>query len=301
MTSRPHFLRIAPFHLSEEKARKLVDAELAKMGVRRGSISTDQTVTISNDIEKFETTYRKLITATRKDACVQPFQRERDFKNSVFGGRRSDMGVENWGMTLKSEWAGYATEMPGPAWMQSPSWILTHDIFFFREDCCSHSDKHGMVASLRAFRSYLGTCISITEAFINRYIALAKHDSFSSTEFTELQTERTLERKFELWLEVFTKAGSKGSSFFKSRQWSDFQKIRDYRNRVVHAVDPIAAYGIYDVQQHLNYVREGVGGLFLRMREARAEPTLGFIERLRTAPLVYLRRADGKGVVKETV
>jgi len=48
-------------------------------------------------------------------------------------------------------------------------------------------------------------------------------------------------------------------------------------------------------------VREGIGGLFLRMREARSERTLGFIERLRTAPLVYLRRVDGKGVIQETV
>lgn len=288
MTTRQHLLIIAPYHLSEEKARKLVDLEMNSMGVKRGSISTDQTVTISNDIERFQTTYRKLIAATRKEACVQPFQRERDFTDAVFGGSPDDLSVESWGGTLQTEWAGYSTVMPSPAWLQLPFRTFTNDILLFRADCCLHSDEAGMVNTLRSFRSYLGACISIVEAFINRYIARAKHDGFSSTEFTALQGERNMERRFELWLEAFAKPGSTGIAFFKSRQWSDFQKIRDYRNRVVHAVDPIAAYGIEEVQQHLNLVREGVGGLFLRMREARGEPTLGFIERLRTAPIVDL-------------
>ena len=53
---------------------------------------------------------------------------------------------------------------------------------------------------------------------------------------------------------------------------------------------------------YLNKVQTGVGELLLLLRKAHLKPTLGFVERLRTAPKVdYHRicfRADGEHKIK---
>jgi hypothetical protein len=53
----------------------------------------------------------------------------------------------------------------------------------------------------------------------------------------------------------------------------------------VHPHDPLAIYQVKDTCKYLNYAR-AVGGLMRHFRELQGKPTLTFIERLRTAPLV---------------
>ncbi len=298
-----HFLRMEPYHLSTPKARELVTNELRALGLNSVPGPTAPLLLKQGNTE-IPTTYQRLVTSARELGAVQPFQRERDRTDPIFGGTFA-IGSPNWQFKHDLEWAGYKKTLSGPGWYEPPLQSLTRDILFFRKETCAHSDEDACILSLRYFRSYLGTCISVAEAFMNRYIALARHDNFVSDEFTELLSTRDLTRRFELWLQVFDKSKSDPAEFFGSPEWSQFQAIRDYRNKVVHAVDPIVGYEIREVQRYLNNVRLGVGGLMLRMRELRGEATLGFIERLRTAPCVHFRRitfrADGKHKVKETL
>jgi hypothetical protein len=306
-TSHPkidtHFLRMDPYHLSTPKARELVTAELRAIGLNSVAGPTAPLV-LKHGKAEIRTTYQALVTSAREFGTVHLFQSERDRTDAVFGGTHA-IGSPNWQFRWDLKWAGYTKILAGPGWFEPALQSLTADILFFRKETCAHSDEDACVLSLRYFRSYLGTCISIAEAFMNRYIAVARHHDFVSQEFTELASTRDLTKRFKLWLEVFDNSTSNRRDFFASSEWSQFQEIRDYRNKVVHAVDPIAGYEMREVQRYLNNVRVGVGGLMLRMRNLRGEQTLGFIERLRTAPLVHFRRitfkADGNHKVKEVL
>jgi hypothetical protein len=303
MTVDVHILRMDPYHLSTPRARELVTKELRALGLK-GLPSPKRELVLTQGRAETRTTFEELVRRTRELGYVEPFQPERDRGDSVFGGSFA-IGSPNWQFKHEVKWAGYSKVLSGPGWFQPAPNFLMGDILYFRAQTCAHSDEPACNLSLRYFRCYLSACVSAVEAFMNRYVAVAQHAKFTSDEFTKLLDARDLVNRFELWLQVFDTSESKPSTFFNCKEWSQFLAIRNYRNDVVHAVDPVAGYEMREVQRFLNYVRLGVGGLMLRMRELRNEPTVAFIERLRTAPSVHFRRitfkADGNHEVKETL
>jgi hypothetical protein len=143
--------------------------------------------------------------------------------------------------------------------------------------------------------------VSLLDAFINRHILLAQYEGFSTPDFERLKSETKLEEKVRLWWVVCSE--SDPAPFFQSAEWCHFQEIRKKRNEVLHALDPISVYSLKEIQLYLNKVQTGVGGLLLRLRQAHLKSTLGFVERLRTAPLVDFMeirfKSDGVHKVKQ--
>ncbi len=148
------------------------------------------------------------------------------------------------------------------------------------------SQRHAVTS--RYFRNYLAACVSIVDAFINRHIHIAKADGFDSPEFDELKRATQTKSKMELWWKVC--CDDDPSPLFSSTPCCRFQELRDKRNNLVHALQPFGVYSLREIQTFLNKVQCGVGELMLLMRKAHDKPSLEFIERLRTAPIVDFHR-----------
>jgi hypothetical protein len=167
------------------------------------------------------------------------------------------------------------------------------DILDYRRLTCEHSDEYDFRLTCRFFRAYLSACASLVDAFINRHALLAEHDGFTSLELDELKQTTNLNARIRLWFAVCS--DDNPATFLASTEWCNFQEIRKRRNELLHAVEPISVYAIWDLQCYLNKLRKGVGEMLLRPREAHQKPTLLFIERLRTAPLVDFHRIQFRG------
>ncbi len=301
MSSNLQFLTLQQYHLSKEKARKAVIRTLQQCDVREPTNGWDsQTLTWNDDDEKCEVTFRDLVYEARRSGIVEKMQRYLDKKDAVFGGLLQELATPNWQLTIKIEFAGIERKARGPCRSASSENDLTDDILYYREQTCKRSSEHDFRLTCRYFRAFLAACISIIDAFINRHILLADYEKFSTPALDILKATINQKERLRLWFSVCSTDDP--TSFFGSREWCHFQEIRAIRNEVVHATNPIEVYSIEDIHRYLNKVRTGVGELLLRLRIAHRKPTLGFIERLRTAPLVdysqitYL--ADGQHKVQ---
>jgi hypothetical protein len=264
----------------EAAVRTLVDAKAScpPNGWKLVTLSWGQ------EPNKYSYSYDELVNEARKNGYIYEVQRNLDKSDSVFGGSIYDMGTPNWQMKVKKEYAGFSKEIQGPCRTALVEQDLTDDVIRCREEVCEYSDQYDFRMLCRSFRGYLSASVSIVDAFINRHILLAKHQGFSSPEFERLKTTTKMEDKVRLWFSCCS--SDDPDVFFNSSNWCHFQELRKKRNEILHAVDPYGLYAITEIQSFLNKVRTGIGELLLKMRIAQKKPTLGFIERLRTARLV---------------
>lgn len=297
----PPFLEMRDYHLSRAKARNAVIRTLEAAGVHCPDSGWDDLIVNYNDRDATTPVrFPDLVEEARRNGVVVRMQRCLDRNDSIFGGVVEEIGTPNWQLKVGSTYAGFKKEIQGPCRAASVEFDLTEDILFYRREACRHSSQHDFRLTCRAFRSFLSACVSIVDAFINRHVLLATHEGFSSPELDKLRVARKLEERIRLWFAVCSSDDPR--AFFDSTNWCHFQEIRARRNELLHAVDPFGVYAIKDVQVMLNKVRTGVGDVLLRMRCAHKKATLGFIERLRTAPLVDFMQitfnADGCHKVK---
>jgi hypothetical protein len=298
------FLEIQKYHLSRDRARSVVISTLETAGVQRPPNGwNDLTINWNDPDVKLPVRFSDLVEDARRHGIVVNGQRYLDKRDSIFGGTVDEMGTPNWQMKIGRAYAGTKKEVQGPCRMAAVEFDLTEDILFYRREACRHSGQHDFRLTCRAFRSYLSACISIVDAFINRHVLLATYEGFSSPEFERLKVAKKLDERTRLWFAVCSQDDPQ--AFFESASWCHFSEIRTRRNEILHAVDPFGAYAIREMQILLNRVRTGVGDLLLRMRHAHKKPTLGFIERLRTAPLIDFMQitfnADGRHKTKRVV
>lgn len=292
------------YHLSRALSRETAIRTLQEAGVKCPEHGWDSlSISGKDDDGQRQISFRELIEEARLSGVVQRIQRYLDRKDSVFGGCMNEMATPNWQFKTGTTYAGYSKEIEGPCRCANVEQDLLTDILDYREDACRFSDRYDFRLLSRAFRSYLSVCVSIVDAFINRHILIAEHDGFSSPEFEELKLTTNTEKRVRLWFAFCS--SDDPSPFFASTEWCHFQQIRKKRNEILHALDPIGLYSLREIHSYLNKVRTGVGGLLLKMRQAHKKPTLGFIERLRTAPVVDLMkiafRADGNHEIKRIV
>lgn len=297
---KPAFLHLGQYHLSRELAHKAVVRTLIACGVECPKAGWHSVVVNWNDKSSAPSRFADLVNEARGMGIVKRLQDYLDQKDTVFGGTIRDISTPNWQMKIRAELAGFSKEANGPCRTSQVEIDLTDDILHFRQAACDGSNQHDFRVTCRAFRSYLSACTSLIDAFINRHILLAKHDGFQSEAFDKLKVVTKLEDRVQLWFEVCSSKDP--SSFFRSKEWCHFQEIRKSRNEILHATEPIGVYSIQEIQLALNKVRTGIGGLLLHMRSAHEKPTLGFIERLRTAPLVDFVKIqfvkDGHRIIK---
>jgi hypothetical protein len=299
--ANPHFLVLEKYALSKVKARQAVVAVLQRCDVQRPKEGWEALrLTWKDESPPASVNFSNLVDEARGTGVVQRLQEYLDKKDSVFGGTFGDMSTPNFQIRCKSAYAGWEKEAQGPCRTSCVERDLMEDILEFRRQACEYSNEYDFRVTARFFRVYLSACVSLLDAFINRHVLLARHEGFTSPEFTRLQAETNMEEKVRLWWAVCSDGDP--SLFFRSAMWCHFQEIRTRRNEILHAVDPISVYSLKDIQVYLNKVRTGVGELLLSLRQAHKKPTLGFIERLRTAPTVAFRqirfRADGEHDIK---
>jgi hypothetical protein len=285
------------FKLAKEVAiRTLIDAKATcpPNGWEHVTISWGQ------EPNKYSYSYNQLVNEAREKGYIHELQRNLDKSDSIFGGSIYDTGTPNWQFKVKKEYAGFSKEIQGPCRTALVEQDLTDDIIRCREEACEYSNQYDFRMLCRSFRGYLSASVSIVDAFINRHILLAEHEGFSSPEFEQLKTTKKMEDRVRLWFA--TCSNDDPEQFFNSASWCHFQELRKKRNEILHAIDPYGLYAIQEIQTYLNKVRTGVGELLLMMRIAHKKPTLGFIERLRTARLVDFNqitfRADEKHQIK---
>ena len=283
--TQPHFLELKPFHLSVEKARCAVISTLERYEVQRPENGWESVFFKRNDVTPTKSvTFTELIDEARRTGVVSPIQEYFDKNDPVFGGTINEISIPNFQLTHNVEFAGWSKEAQGPCRTSCVEFELTDDILDYRCRTCEHSNEYNFQFTARYFRAYLSSCISIVEAFINRHILLAEYEGFSSPEFEQLKKTNRLEERISLWWSFCSEDDQ--SSLLQSTAWNHFQELRKKRNEILHAIDPISVYSLKEIQLYLNKVRTGIGEFLLILRRAHQKPTLGFIERLRTAPLV---------------
>lgn len=295
-SKKPHFLVMHKYHMSRAVARQAVILSLQAAGVKEPTEGWDTLQITWNENEGTgPSSFPELIAEARAFGIVKPLQRYLDKADSIFGSTMDEIATPNWQMKLGTTYAGFSKEVEGPCRCAQVERDLTQDILHYRQEICDFSDQHDFRLLSRAFRSYLLACVSLIDAFINRHVLIAEYDGFKSPEFEELKVATNTERRVRLWFEVCS--DDDPSPFFASPEWCHFQELRKKRNEIVHALDPFGMYSLREVQLFVNKVRTGVGGVLWLMRRAHKKPTLGFIERLRTAPVVDLMKiifkADG--------
>ena len=94
-----------------------------------------------------------------------------------------------------------------------------------------------------------------------------------------------IEKRINAWFTTF--AYDKITIYNKTKEWLYFQKIRKKRNNFVHPSEPVTAYSLKEMSQYLNYCKSGVGGLLYNFRcYSEQDPNIGFIHKVKTAPIV---------------
>jgi hypothetical protein len=223
----------------------------------------------------------------RASGVCDTLQRILDQHDPFFGGTWL-MATDSYAIKLSIQYAGYSVELQGPCRFAPIEEELTDDLLYFRRAACEASrPPTGLAATTRYYRSYLQASVSVVESFINRYVHLLKHTGHSAA--TELAQIRPLDERLETWVAVVT--GKPRDSFRKGAEWSQFCELRSERNRLVHALEPFMGHSINDMARTLNFVREGVGGLLILLRRLAEQEPLGFMQRLKSAPVVTARKA----------
>jgi hypothetical protein len=291
------FLVMSRHHLSPTKARNAIIAVLQRCNLGCPDGDWDKTVVTMSIKDKppIQATFPDMVKEARENGIVRLLQRPLDKNDNIFGGTYEDFCTANYQIRITSEWAEFKIETQGPCRTSCPTTDLTEDILYARRQTCEHSNEYDFIHTCRHFRNYLSACMSLADSFVNRNIHVAKANGFTSPAFEELQKTIGLERKLEL---LWTMCSTEDLSLLlDSSHYCHFQELRTKRNALLHAVEPIATYSLRDIQSYLNKVRSGIGELLLLFRTAHGKPTLGFIERLRSAPKVAFHkvhlRAEG--------
>jgi hypothetical protein len=187
-------------------------------------------------------------------------------------------------MKLKGEYAGFAKELSVPCRYAAIEGELVEDILYYRTAACSHSDADDLIDTCRLFRAYLFACEALVDSFINRYVLMYAHTRTRKVNAEAFRSAGSLEERVGLWLETF--AHSRLTDIAESHEWYEFKRLLKARHDLAHGRHAFLGHNIRDVAREFNYVRDGVGGLLLLLRLIEGERTLGFVERLRTAPRI---------------
>jgi hypothetical protein len=239
-------------------------------------------------------TFSELVKTARESGITPYYLSQATNDDDVFGKLRIGISSpsENFN-TLTATYAGFKKTLKFPASNKPAEYEIVKDILFYREECTLWSDEYDFEFCTRYYRAYLSTCISLIDAFINRHILVYKYKNYKVKEIEELEKIINLENKIEVFLKI--SCNKKLSAINGGVEWKDFKSLKTLRNEIIHINEPSLGYNIAEFAEHLNLVRNGVGGLLLKIRENQNKTTLDFIERLRTAPRVNYKKKSNNG------
>ncbi|MFK7031288.1 hypothetical protein [Flavobacterium oreochromis] len=283
---KKHLLEIDNFHMTSSSAKKAVAKELLECGYASPKGGWEK---FSLKIGENKRTFNEMVKTARETGITPYYLNLISNGDDVFEGFRIGISSPSESFnTLTATYAGFKKTLKFPASHKPAEYEIVKDILFYREECALYSDEYDFEFCTRYYRAYLSTCISLIDAFINRHILVYKHNEFKIDEVKELEKIINLEDKIELFLKI--SCGKELASINGGVEWKDFKSLKKMRNEIIHINEPSLGYNISEFAEHLNYVRNGVGGLLLKIRKAQNKKTLGFIEQLRTAPKVNYKK-----------
>lgn len=297
----PPFLEIDAYHLSEPQARRAVSELLISTGSKSPKGGWDKATITYGPPERKETiTFRELVKIARLEGVAWPIQKHLDRADDIFGGTFSLSTPSKMIGQVTSTYAGHTKVLKPPMTDKPVESALSDDIMFYREETCFVSNIYDFEMCTRNYRSYLFACIALVDAFINRHILIYNFRKLNSPLLVELQRSPRLEERMDLFLKISTGQGI--TSINKGTEWVHFMLLRKLRNEMTHINSPSLGYSIGEFADHLNYSRLGIGGLLRLIRHKQKKHSLGFIERICTAPIIHLNditfKADDKYIVK---
>lgn len=298
---KPYFLDLSEYHLSEQNARKNVIELLQATGSKSPKGGWDKsTITSGPPDHQEHTTFRELVKIARSSGVVGPIQKHIDRSDDIFGGTFALSTPSKMIGQVTTSYAGHTKILKPPMTDTPVENALSEDIMFYREETCLWSNEYDFEMCTRNYRSYLFSCIALVDAFINRHILIYKFRKIKSKEFEELQSTTRLEDRMNLFLKIST--GKDLTAINGGTEWQHFKSLRRLRNEMTHINSPSLGYSIGEFADHLNFCRKGVGGILRQIRFLQGKHSLGFIERIMTAPFIYFNditfKADGKYIVK---
>ena len=281
------FLQFVPAELSAADAKHIVSKAIDLLSFAKKPRLDWQKTLITVPVGEGRTQVlklREILEETRKFGYPRSVYEVTDRSDGFFGGRFL-MATDSTAINLTIRVGNFQRELSGPCRSAPLENELTDDILHFREGACETSVSPNFYDCTRHYRSFLQSSVSLVDCFLNRYIEL--HSLQSPSIKLSFANRGPLEDRLDSWANEF--APSKLAAFKESAERARFTLLRKARNNFVHAAEPYVGVSIKDLPQYLNAVRGGVGGLLLKMRELAGQPTLGFIEKLRAAPLVEYR------------
>lgn len=304
MSDRPPFLAQQAPRLSIKESENIVDEILSKLEIRLPKNEKyKQSISKTGRTGKEERKeYRTLVDEVRKYGICSFIQESLDHNDEVFGGT---FGVSTNTSSLKiiSEWGEYKKELKGPC-RNVPSEIdISEDIEFYKDESCIESDSQNLDMCVRNYRGYLFSSIALIDCYINRHILYFKARKLNSKRFTDLENSRNLEERIEIFVELFCiypMAELKSNII-----WDNFKKLKNLRNEVIHAIDPYMGIELREMASNLNLSINGVGSLLKKLQEGQGRVSLGFIERVRTSPVIHFNQItslpNGKHKTKQII
>jgi hypothetical protein len=299
--TKPYFLDIEDYHLSIGEAKRLVTETLLSNGVKSPKGGWERASFKIGPPDKQEIkTFKELVSIARKHGIVAHIQNNIDRSDKIFGGT---FGISTPTMafgTITSIYAGFSRTLKPPMTDQPVEIQISEDIMFYRKEACLFSNEYDFTFCTRYYRAYLTSCIALVDAFINRHILLYRFRGYKSDKFKALEKTSRLEDRLDLFLQIDTEHNL--TTINGGAEWIHFKNLRKLRNEMTHINTPSLGYSITEFAEHFNYVKKGVGGLLKLIRQLQGRPTLGFIEKLRTAPIIYFNeithKGDGNHIIK---
>ncbi len=297
----PYFLEIEEKLLSKAEARKLLIETLLRNGIKSPKGGWEKSSYNFGQGEKLHTkSFNELISELKQNGIVSFIQGNIDTSDPIFGGT---FGIAIPTMLMgpvTSTYAGHSRSLMPPMTDSPVEMQLSEDILFYREEACLFSNEYDFTFCTRYYRAYLTSCVALVDAFINRHILMYKFQGRLVNEFEEVNKISRLEERLNKFLQVDT--GHDLSSINNGVEWLHFKNIRRLRNEMTHINSPTLGYSITEFADHFNYVKKGIGGLLKLIRELQGRQSLGFIEKLRLAPLIYfneiIHKNDGNHLIK---
>lgn len=301
MSDTPPFLVQQEPRLSIKEAVKIVDDILSKLNIRLASKrKSHEYITKYSGTDKEEKKkYYELVQEVRQTGICGFIQKDLDRQDSVFGGIFG-LSTTGWQMKLTTEWAGYKKELTGPCRNIPSEFDLSEDIEFYKDETCYESANHDFEMCIRNYRGYLFSSLALIDSYINRHIVLFDFKKLESENFLKLKDSRNAEERIEIFVNEFCNFSF--SELKESVAWDDFKKLKNLRNEVVHSLNPYMGIELKEIASNLNLSINGVGSLLKKLQEGQGRLSLGFIERVRTSPVVHFNqltlRADGQHIEK---
>lgn len=281
------FLEQHKYFLSREKAEKYVKEKLSQLGHKRPKGGWTKFILTLQPPNKKTINYLGLVKEAREKGWIEIIDSHIDFKDLIFG-KQISFSSGMIGQKFNSKIGNYEKELTTPLRNHSIESELTNDILYFREKACEFSSEHNFELTCRFYRSYILSCITLIEAFINKHVFVLESSGVNMDELEEIKNETRLEERVIILFSIEKKCTL--SKLKNSISWNHFKELRKERNILIHSAEPFYGFEIKQLVKPLNHVRTGIGGLMLLFRECQSLPEISFIHRLRNAPEIKFKK-----------